>query len=273
MARKIISQIGTLLVVILVVLFCVSGIRNTLQRELPSDPSAALPITDGDAVPPQVTVPPSAPTIPATEPVETLPLEIGPAPEGYFEDALFIGDSRMVGLREYADFPGATFFATNGMSVYSIFYEEMDGTSFTSLIYKQQFGKIYIMLGINELGYDQDYTIGQYEEILKWIRLYQPEAIIFLMANLHVSQKLSESDRIYNNARLDKYNARIAALADGEQIFYLDVNPLFDDGAGNLADKYTADDTHVLGIYYQSWSEWIAENAAVRQAPKSAVNE
>ena len=50
----------------------------------------------------------------------------------------------------------------------------------------------------------------------------------------------------------------IAAYADGSRIKYLDVNPLFDDGQGNLGTEYTSDGTHVLAKYYRTWAQWIA---------------
>ena len=36
----------------------------------------------------------------------------------YFDDALFIGDSRTVGLKEYGTLNNATFFANTGLSIY-----------------------------------------------------------------------------------------------------------------------------------------------------------
>ena len=264
MAKKIASQLGTILVVLLVVLFCTHGITF---RKPQSDTSTVPPVTE--PVPP-ATQPPTeeSDSVPPTEPepVETLPLEIGPAPEGYFEDALFIGDSRTVGLQEYGSIPEACYFATIGMSVYDIFYEKVAGSTFEDLMASRQFGKIYVMLGINELGYDRDQTVAEYEKLIDWIREKQPEAMVYIEANLHVSASRSNTDRIYNNKNLDDFNARISDLADGQRIFYLDVNPLFDDGQGNLSESFTADDTHVLGKYYKVWTEWIAENAAVPQA-------
>ena len=47
----------------------------------------------------------------------------------------------------------------------------------------------------------------------------------------------------------------------------MDVNPLFDDGAGNLAEGYTNDATHVLGKYYQVWADWLAWEQTGRRCP------
>lgn len=276
MARRITNQIGTILVVILVIFFCASGMVSSAHGAFTPDSSAENPA--GGPTPPAPPQPTEAPSSPAASdspsaPPETQPIQLTAAPEGYFEDALFIGDSRTVGLQEYGSLPGASFFATSGMSVYSIFYEEVANTSFSSLMQGHRFGKIYVMLGINELGYDLECTVSEYKDLIEWIRLCQPEAMIYIEANLHVSAERSQSDRIYNNANLDAFNDRISDLADGKQIFYLDVNPLFDDGAGNLADAYTVDNTHVLGKYYRTWSDWIAENAAVKSPQSPAITE
>ncbi|MGN1188011.1 MAG: GDSL-type esterase/lipase family protein, partial [Lachnospiraceae bacterium] len=199
---------------------------------------------------------------------ETLP-EFTQAPEGYFDDALFIGDSRTVGLSEYGGIEGADFYATTGMSVYNIDSEKVrlgdkGVISFENLITQYSYGKIYLMLGINELGYDKDETVNEYKALVERLRQAQPEAIIFVEANLHVSAKRSSQDAIYNNQNINYINDNISVLADNENIFYIDVNKLFDDEDGNLRADTTMDETHVLGRYYKQWADWLAENAIVK---------
>ena len=201
-------------------------------------------------------------------PQETQP-EFTQAPEGYFDDALFIGDSRTVGLSEYGGIEGADFYATTGMSVYNIDSEKVrlgdkGVISFENLITQYSYGKIYLMLGINELGYDKDETVNEYKALVERLRQAQPEAIIFVEANLHVSAKRSSQDAIYNNQNINYINDNISVLADNENIFYIDVNKLFDDEDGNLRADTTMDETHVLGRYYKQWADWIAENAIVK---------
>lgn len=191
------------------------------------------------------------------------------APEGYFDDALFIGDSRTVGLKEYGGIGEATYFATEGMSVYNIQKEKVAikslGTvSLDTLLTKKKFSKVYLMLGINELGYDHSRTAKKYGELIEQIKKAQPSAIVFVEANMHVSQSRSSSDNIFNNKNINKYNKAIKKFTDNETVFYLNVNPLFDDENGNLDKKYTSDNTHVLGKYYRTWTDWIATKAIVR---------
>lgn len=188
------------------------------------------------------------------------------ADRSYFDDALFIGDSRTVGLKEYGALGNAEVLADSGMSVYKVFTKQFtlhSGEKMTleELLGNRQFGKIYIMLGINELGYKYDATVKRYEEMVDRIQELQPEAILFLEANLHISRKKSESSDIYNNPNIDRFNQAVEGMTDGHQRFYLDVNELFDDEEGNLSDEYTVDEAHVLGKYYKDWVEWILERA------------
>lgn len=187
----------------------------------------------------------------------------------YFKDALFIGDSRTVGLSEYADLNGADVFADSGMNVYKLKEQKIKvkgvgKTTLEQLLKKRTYGKIYVMLGINELGYDYKQTVKRFKELIEEIREKQPEAIIFIGANLHVTGGKSKKSDIYNNKNINRFNKAIAKLADKKDIFYIDVNEIFDDKNGNLDKKYTVDESHVLGKYYSEWADWILEKGIVR---------
>lgn len=184
----------------------------------------------------------------------------------YFDDALFIGDSRTVGLREYGNLGNAEVVADAGMNVYKIFDKEFETATgekktLEEVLSERQFGKIYVMLGINELGYEYERTVSRYEELLGRIRQWQPEAKLFLEANLHITGKKSEASPIYTNENINRFNRAVEQMADGQTSFYLDVNVLFDDEEGNLSEEYTMDNAHVLGKYYADWVDWILKHA------------
>ena len=183
----------------------------------------------------------------------------------YFTDALFIGDSRTVGIAEYGTIKNATYFANTGMSVYNIWSQKIDissigKVSLGELLDKKNFGKVYIMLGINEIGYNMSQTAKKYQELLKYVNTKQPKAIIYLQANLHVTKEKSDSDKTINNTRINKLNSVISKMANNKNIFYLDVNSIFDDSSGNLRADYTSDKVHIYGKYYKQWTEWIRKN-------------
>ncbi|MBR5579152.1 MAG: hypothetical protein IKW28_09195, partial [Lachnospiraceae bacterium] len=182
----------------------------------------------------------------------------------YFSDALFIGDSRTEGLREYGNLGQATVLADSGMSIYRLwkatFTIDNKKQTLEQILTEKKFGKVYLMLGINELGYDRDQTINKYREALSRIEEAQPEAFIFLMANLHVTDEKAKNSDIYNNTNINQMNQRLEELAKEKGYMYLDVNPVFDDENGNLSKKYTVDQAHILGIYYTDWGNWILEH-------------
>lgn len=184
----------------------------------------------------------------------------------YFDDALFIGDSRTVGLYEYGGLGNAEVFANSGMSIYKVFGKEFtlrngEKTTLEEVLQNKKFGKIYIMLGINELGYDFNQTVKRYEETFAAIREWQPDALIFLMANLHITNAKSATSEYFTNENINRFNEAVSKLADGKQVFYLDVNPLYDDEEGGLSKEYTSDNAHILGKYYADWVDFILQNA------------
>ena len=193
---------------------------------------------------------------------------IGVTDSAYFNDALFIGDSRTVGIAEYGYFEEADFFADVSMSVYKVekrsLYVDGIRCKLEKLLSENTYGKIYIMLGINELGYDFDYTVNKYRALLENIRTSQPDAIIYICANLHVTKEQSESDKLFNNMNINRFNEAISQMADEEQYFYIDVNVLFDDAEGHLSEEYSSDNAHVKGKYYVEWCDWLLTQAIVR---------
>ena len=148
---------------------------------------------------------------------------------GYFSDAVFIGDSRTVGLHDYGGLNDSTFYATVGMNVYNLWTEkfcEVDGEKVTleEALKAKKYGKIYFQIGINEMGRGTlDGFMTAYEDSVEKFRELQPDAVIFVQGIMKVAKEKSDKDPIFNNVGIEQRNERIAALADGKNIFYLDV--------------------------------------------------
>lgn len=184
--------------------------------------------------------------------------------QGDMSGVLFIGDSRTVGIRDYSDITEADYFATTGMSVFNIQNEKVDvggrgAVSLDVLLKSVSYRKIFVMLGINELGYNLNAVFAKYKVLVNDIRELQPSAQIYVQANLHVVKQKSDESDIYNNPKIDKLNGMISTLADNKSVFYIDVNTLFDDENGNLSEKYAYDGSHLTGNYYKSWGKWLRE--------------
>lgn len=182
----------------------------------------------------------------------------------YFDDALFIGDSRSVGIKEYGTLNNADFFVMEGMSVYNLPKQELEvddlgAITLQQLLQQRSYSKIYIMLGLNEIGYNLDNVAKKFKETIDMLHEVQPEAIIYICSNLHVTKERSLQSDVENNVNIDELNAKLCLLADEETFFWLDVNEKFNDAEGNLLPEYTSDNVHLLAKHYKEWSEWFLE--------------
>ncbi len=191
-----------------------------------------------------------------------VPSTVSPGTNETFSDTLFIGDSRTVGLFEYGDLGQAEVFANSGMSVFNLFQTQVtlkNGTkqSLDEVLSSNRYSSIYLMLGINELGYEEQSILRQYRAVVEQIRAKQPQASLILEANLHVTREKAAKSDIYNNRKIDALNKAIETIAEEAGCRYLDVNSLFDDETGNLSANYSTDGSHILGKYYSVWVDWI----------------
>lgn len=232
-------------------------------RDPPEDPiSPPAPQTPAEPQPPEPAFPEPVPDQPEEPEEPSAPVK----PEDPFTNALFIGDSRTVGIAEYSGITEADFFAFTGMSVYTALKKESSvgswkkGTLLADALQARQYDRVYLMLGVNELGYNFQKTVERYGEMVQQIRELQPDAYLILEASLHVTKKRSDTDATFNNSNIDRMNQAQAAYADGEHIFFIDVNPAFDDETGALNQDYTFDNTHPYGKYYSKWADWLREN-------------
>ena len=179
--------------------------------------------------------------------------------ESWFDDALFIGDSHIEGFCDYAGVPNATYYFKRGLDIWSVMSKSFVGGKQTipQALSQRQFGKIYIMLGINEIGRGTTESYAaQYADVVAQLRELQPNAVIYIQAIFHTSQKKSDSS-IYNNDTINARNAAISTIADGQHVFFVDCNAVFDDENGTLTSAYSGDGVHVKAPYYTMWRDYL----------------
>ncbi len=195
--------------------------------------------------------------------------------DSYFDDALFIGDSRIDDMHSFSGLDNATYFAKTGMSIYKLFsdpfiqLEGVEGSlTLEEALAQRQFGKIYLMVGINEMGTgNEEGFIAAYQDAINRIRQLQPNAIFYVMGILSVTQDLADTDQYITLDAIQTRNADLAALADGKNIFYVDVNEVFADENGYLDKTYADGDSHLKGKYYREWADYLRSNAVVFEQP------
>lgn len=193
--------------------------------------------------------------------------------EDYFDDALFIGDSRTQGMLEYGGLENrAAFYCQTSLTIYDLFkknkaFIKEDGRklTLTEALTAHQFGKIYLMIGINEMGTGTPESFfEEYARAVFKIRELQPDAVIFVQGIMRVAGEKNASDPIFNNTNINIRNVEIQTLADNRDIFYIDVNEAVCDESGNLHDDWTFDQIHLKAKYYLVWKEFLLDHGIVR---------
>ena len=214
---------------------------------------------------------PSVPTDPdVTDPPTTTEPEKPIDPTEYYKNTLFIGDSRTAGLYIYGRIEGASYFARTSMNVGNCFNSSKSETGTGSLsleayLKKNRFGKIYILLGINEIGYSYDWIVTRYEKLISRLQELQPGAVIVIQSNMHVTKAKSDSSpKTFNNTRINELNRRLSELADGKKVFYLSFESIFDGADGNMNPDYSGDGVHLKAKSYKIWRDYLLSEGMLR---------
>lgn len=183
-----------------------------------------------------------------------------------FENALFIGDSRTEGLQLYSGIKGADFFCAKGLSMYEIVNGEtvnMPGgisVSIRELLEQNDYSRVYIGLGMNDLGmkYIEEF-IEQYELLIAMVQELQPESEIYVQALIPVTQEKSDNHEYVNNGQIFWYNSHIYEMTENLDVTY--VNP--DNGLvgsdGALIPDGSFDGVHFSKEYCIIWANNLAE--------------
>lgn len=192
----------------------------------------------------------------------------------YFSDALFIGDSRTEGLQLYSGIEGATFFCYKGITIFDVMAEDpkkvvtLDGNKYSVVGALEhtagQFGKVYISLGVNELGYydDQGYH-DKFCALIDEVRRTQPDAVIYLQNVVPVNPELCAKNwpSYVNNEKVNTYNEILDQVAEEKEVVLLDLHSALGTSDGILAKENTSDGVHFNKAWYQEWLRYLMKHA------------
>jgi lysophospholipase L1-like esterase len=186
------------------------------------------------------------------------------APADYFDDAAFVGDSRTDGLLLYSGIHGATGLSYKGLTVAELEDRTVKFTvsgitdTVMGALSKKSYGKVYIMLGVNELGWYNDQRFYDiYTKEVERIKELQPQAYIYVQSILPVTQEESDSHPYFTNENILRYNELIAQVAEEQQVFYLDVGSALMDDEGALPAESSTDGIHLKKDDYSVWFSYL----------------
>lgn len=181
----------------------------------------------------------------------------------YFDDAIFIGNSRTQGLFLYTGL-SSTSYTYQGLKVDTVFTEKvinMNGQKITiadAVKQNHNFSKAYIMLGINELGWKvRSLYVEKYKEIIAMIREVNPNAVIYVQSILPVTQVVSEKDKVYNMTNIREFNQLLKDMCRDTNTIYLNVSEAVEDTNGYLPEEASSDGIHLNRSYCFKWLEYL----------------
>lgn len=194
--------------------------------------------------------------VPAREAVEN----------SYFQDAAFVGDSRTDGFLIYSGIGCGENLTSNGLSIFKLGEKKAikrDGIAYTLLeaLALKPYSKVYLSLGINELGYNDDEGFYRaYCSAIDAIRACQPNAVLYIQGLIPINEDAVASTGgpgYLENNHLRVYNDLMRRAAEEKKVVFLDLYPEFADENGQLPADGSKDGVHLKSDYCKRWLEYL----------------
>ena len=231
----------------------------------------AVTTTDSASAVPSTTLPAPETTVPGTDPVTTPPETTPPATEApdtpydwaapvpeseakglsYFDDAVFLGDSRIGGFFMSAGVLNAEYIYAQGFQVNQFATAaNVVGGNGQAMTAKEalealngKFGKVYIAVGLNELGWESyNFFYTKVCEIVDAVREQQPDALIYILSVTPVTRNNAAGIAWHSLEKIDIFNGKLKQAAEDEKVFYVDWDAALRDSSRYLKEELAAVD-------------------------------
>lgn len=205
-----------------------------------------------------------APEVSAQEPAWAPVPASDPVEDSYFDDVAFVGDSRTDGFRLYSGLDRGTYFCVTGETVASATdienWKTEDGKkiSLADAVAAADCGKIYLMLGVNELGWNgTDIFRTHAGNLLQRLKADHPDAEIVVQSLLPVSAEQDAKGSYVNNQRILAYNQVWMELAEENGCDYVNVAEAVTGEDGCLPANMSFDGVHLNRAGCHAWLDYL----------------
>ncbi len=271
-------------------LVLLAGCGSTSGHYVPSSSPEAPPVaSDALSMPPEPTPTPTPDPTPEPTPEPTptpesaAPYEFGTplaesepvADDSFFDNTVFLGDSRTEGFQLFSGMKHGDFFWARGMTVFRADSEdyrpfEIGGRkcSMIEALALKQYDNVYIMLGVNELGY----PAGSYESglmaLMDKIISLQPDAVIYLQLMPPLNDAMCRQHKLesyINNANLAAFNQAIVRVSAEKKVVLLNTAEVYTGPDGQLPAELANDGCHFAYSGYKPWADYIRNHVMDRE--------
>ncbi|MGN0353454.1 MAG: GDSL-type esterase/lipase family protein [Muricoprocola sp.] len=193
-----------------------------------------------------------------------LPAQATEIDESYFEDAVFIGDSRMEGFRNFSGITKGNFVTAVGMEMENFYTDAQIASAkgpvlAMDALQNLNYSKIYIMLGTNELGaYDMPAVKDSYTKIIKDVKSCSSstDPVVYVYPVMYVEEALVTTGDYVNNENVDKVNTLILEMCQENGYHYINLNEILTDGNHSLISGASEDGIHLNQEYCEKSLEY-----------------
>lgn len=248
--------------VALLLSLCLLTACSRASVEVPDAPLEAPAVSDV-SVPAELPEKAEEPSAPEKEPWAPV-AESAPVDDSYFDDAAFVGDSRTDGFRLYSGLERGMYFYVTGETVASATElqnwktENGEKISLADAVAAADCGKIYLMMGVNELGWNgTDIFRGHAETLLQRLMSDHPEAELVIQSLLPVTAEQDAKGTYVNNRRILAYNQVWLELAEQYDCNYVNVAEAVTDESGCLPGELSYDGVHLNKAGCRLWLDYL----------------
>lgn len=173
----------------------------------------------------------------------------------FYSNAVFVGDGIASGVSVYK-------FLTDAQYIGNVNMNTLTASSYVDKIVSAAPSKIFINMGINDLNSGAR-TASQiatsYSTFVASLKSKLPAARIYVVSVLPVGANTIAKN--VTNARIKELNDNLIAMCNNLGVKYININPAFADGQGNLSSEVSANGLNIASAYYPYFLNTIAKVA------------
>lgn len=196
------------------------------------------------------------------------------ADDSFFDSAVFLGDSRTDGLKLFSGLKHGTFYHANGMTVfraddpkYKVFSVDGEDCTLVGALAKHSYDSVYIMIGVNELGYPAESYETGLAELVDKVLAAQPDAVVYLQIMPPLNDAVCRANGLaayINNANLSKFNEAVVRVAAEKKVALLNTAEVYTGPDGQLPAELASDGCHFVYSGYKPWADYLRNHVIDR---------
>ena len=197
----------------------------------------------------------------------------------YFDDAVFIGDSVSLMLQYYCAatkaLGNAQFLCAGSLSATNALWDVSSASVHPSYQGQKMLvedgvaacgaKKVYIMLGVNNIGYGVDYAAKDMVTLIDRILAKCPDVTILVESVTPMASSSTIVTDSLNNSKIQQYNDKMQSICEERGWYFINVAESVKDQNGYLASAYCSDNNS-MGIHFtnaacQVWVDYLKTHA------------